>query len=305
LPQPPSLLCGLIGAGIQGSLSPALQEEEARHHGIRLHYQLIDLQSSSRGPEVLPVLIEAARIMRFDGLNITYPCKQLVIPLLDELSEEAEAIGAVNTVVRRGHRLVGHNTDGSGWTWGFRRALPGAELSRVVLIGAGGAGSACADAVLRLGAASLVIVDKDAPRATALAARLNGHFDGSRASATRDLRTALTRASGLIHATPTGMSTTPGLPLPAELLRPTMWVSDVVHVPLETPLLKLARRIGCATADGGHMNVGQALRGFTLFTGREPDAARMDAHFRWLVSSGRPHARHRLGPGPAPPEGCA
>ena len=280
------MLCGLIGAGIQGSLSPALQEEEARHHGIRLHYQLIDLGASTRGADALPALIEAARIMRFDGLNITYPCKQSVIPLLDELSEEAEAIGAVNTVVRRGDRLVGHNTDGAGWSWGFRRALPAADLSRVVLIGAGGAGSACADAVLRLGATHLVIVDKDVPRAMALAARLNEHFDEGRASASADLRAALHRASGLIHATPTGTPNTPGLPLPAELLRHTMWVSDIVHVPLETALLKTAQRIGCETVDGGHMNVGQALRSFKLFTGREPDAARMDAHFRGLVASG-------------------
>ena len=146
-----SLLCGLIGAGIQRSLSPALQQEEARHHGIRLHYQLIDLDASSRGAEALPMLIEAARIMRFAGLNITYPCKQMVIPLLDAVSESAEAIGAVNTVVRTDDRLVGYNTDGSGWSWGFRRALPRADLSCVVLLGAGGAGSACADAVLRLG----------------------------------------------------------------------------------------------------------------------------------------------------------
>jgi shikimate dehydrogenase len=280
----PSLLCGLIGAGIQGSRSPALQEEEALHHGIRLHYLLIDLDASSRGVEALPALMEAARIMRFAGLNITHPCKQSVIPLLDELSEEAEAIGAVNTVVRRGDRLVGHNTDGAGWSWGFRRALPGADLSHVALIGAGGAGSACADAVLRLGAARLVIVDRDAPRAAALAARLNGRFDGRRASASPDLRAALNGASGLIHATPTGVPNSPGLPLPAELLRRTMWVSDVVYVPLETPLLKVARRIGCETVDGGHMNVGQASRAFKLFTGQEPDAARMDAHFRRLVS---------------------
>lgn len=278
-----SMLCGLIGTGIQRSLSPALQQEEARHHGIRLHYQLIDLDASSRGVDALPVLIEAARIMGFTGLNITYPCKQSVVPLLDELSEEAQAIGAVNTVVRTGDRFVGHNTDGSGWSWGFRRALPGADLARVVLIGAGGAGSACADAVLRLGAASLVIVDKDAPRAAALATRLNGHFGGGRASASADLHAALNSASGLIHATPIGMAT-PGMPLPEELLRRTMWVSDIVYVPLETSLLKAARRIGCETADGGHMNVGQAVGGFKLFTGLEPDAARMDAHFRRLVS---------------------
>jgi shikimate dehydrogenase len=289
----PSLLCGLIGAGIQGSLSPALQEEEAGHHGIRLHYQLIDLETAGRGVEVLATLIEAARVMRFAGLNVTYPCKQLVIPLLDELSEEAQVIGAVNTVVRRGDRLVGHNTDGAGWSWGFRRTLPAADLSRVVLIGAGGAGSACADAVLRLGAAHLVIVDTDIPRATALAARLNEHFPDARASASADVRAALHRASGFIHATPTGTPATPGLPLPAELLRPAMWVSDVVHVPLETALLKAAERIGCQTVDGGHMNVGQALLSFKLFTGRGPDAARMDAHFRRLVASGGALARSR------------
>jgi shikimate dehydrogenase len=279
-----ALLCGLIGAGIYGSLSPALHEAEARHHGIRLHYQLIDLDGASRGAEALPGLIEAARIMRFDGLNITYPCKQSVIPLLDDLSEEARIIGAVNTVVPRGGRLVGYNTDGWGWSWGFQRALPGADLSRVVLVGAGGAGSACAEAVLRLGAPHLVIVDREAPRATELAARLNGHADGGRASASRDLQAALDGATGLIHATPTGMPSTPGRPFRVELLRPTMWLAEVVYVPLETELLKAARRIGCRTIDGGHMAVGQALRAFELFTGRQPDAARMDAHFRRLVS---------------------
>jgi shikimate dehydrogenase len=278
------LLCGLIGAGIQRSLSPALQQDEARHHGIRLHYQLIDLDASSRGAEALPMLIEAARIMRFAGLNITYPCKQLVLPLLDAVSDEARAIGAVNTVVRADDRLVGYNTDGSGWSWGFRRALPGADLACVVLLGAGGAGSACADAVLRLGAARLVVFDRDAPRAVALAARLNEHFAGGRASAGTDLRAALEAASGLIHATPTGMAAMPGMPLAEEWLRPAMWVSDVVYVPLETPLLQAARRIGCATADGGHMNVGQAIGGFKLFTGVDADAARMDAHFRRLVA---------------------
>src|SRR6185369_11797418 len=173
-----SLLCGLIGAGIQRSLAPALQEEEARHHGIRMHYQLIDIDGAARGAEVLPTLIEAARVMRFAGLNITYPCKQTVIPLLDVVSNEARAIGAVNTVVREGDRLVGYNTDGSGWSWGFQRELPKADLARVVLLGAGGAGSACAGAVLRLGAGHVVVVDKDAARAQALSVRLNEHFHG-------------------------------------------------------------------------------------------------------------------------------
>ena len=278
------VLLGLIGAGIQRSLSPALHEEEGRHHGLRVHYQLIDLDAAGVGPEVLPELIRVVRVMRFAGLNITYPCKQSVLPLLDALSEEARAIGAVNTVVREGDRLVGYNTDGAGWSWGFRRALPGADLSRVVLLGAGGAGSACAYAVLRLGAGQLVIVDKEPGRARALAAMLNHHFKGARASAAADAARALEGASGLIQATPVGMAAVPGMPLAEALLRSSLWVSEIVYVPLETPLLEAARRIGCRTADGGHMNVGQALGAFKLFTGLDADPARMDAHFRRLVA---------------------
>ena len=139
--SPRKVLIGLIGAGIQKSLSPTLHEEEARHHGIRLHYQLIDLDRTAASVEDLPTLLSAVRIMGYAGCNVTYPCKQAVIPFLDSLSEEAQAMGAVNTVVVRDGKLVGHNTDGSGWAWGFQRALPGADLRRVVLLGAGGAGA--------------------------------------------------------------------------------------------------------------------------------------------------------------------
>jgi shikimate dehydrogenase len=278
------LLLGLIGAGIQRSLSPALQEEEARQHGLRLHYQLIDLAAAGAGTDALPGLIQAARIMAFAGLNITYPCKQLVIPLLDDLSDEARAIGAVNTIVREGERLVGYNTDASGWAWGFKRALPEADLSRVVLLGAGGAGAAVGYAALGLGVSELLIFDAQPSRAAALATSLGAHFRNGKIAPAENLKSTLSSATGLIHCTPTGMLGHPGVPLDEKLLRSSMWVSEIVYVPLETELLKAARRVGCATADGGHMNVGQAIRGFKLFTGREADAARMDAHFRRLAA---------------------
>jgi len=267
------LLLGLIGTGIQRSLSPALHEEEGRHHGLRVHYQLIDVSG-----DVLDGLMTAVRLMGFAGLNITYPYKQAVLPLLDELSEDARAMGAVNTVVRKGERLLGYNTDGAGWAWGFQRALPNAKVGRVVLLGAGGAGSAVAYAALQFGVEDLVIVDKEPARADELAQRL-----GRQARAERDLARALEGAHGLIHATPVGMEKSPGLPVPEKLLRPDLWVSEIVYVPLETELLKAARRAGCATMDGGHMNVGQACRAFELFTGEQADVARMDAHFRQLV----------------------
>lgn len=282
---PVSLLVGLIGAGIQRSLSPALHEEEARHHGLRLHYQLIDLERSGSGVEALPGLIQAARTMGFAGLNITYPCKQAVMPLLDDLSDAARTMGAVNTIVFRDGRAIGHNTDGSGWAWGFQRALPQADLSKVVLLGTGGAGAAIAHAALRLGAARLVLVDREPTRAESLAASLNACYGEGRACAERDLALALRDATGLVHATPTGMDKLPGLPVAAELLRPSLWVAEVVYFPLDTELLKVARQRGCATVDGGGMAVGQAVGAFELFTGFTPDAARMEAHFRRLVAA--------------------
>ena len=278
------ILLGLIGAGIQRSLSPALHEEEGRRHGLQLRYRLLDLGLLGEGNEALPGLLRDAVREGYRGLNITYPCKQAVMPLLDGLSEEARAIGAVNTVLIADGKLTGHNTDGSGWGWGFRRTLPEADLSRVVLLGAGGAGAAVGFAALGMGVTELSIFDLDASRAAALAAGLGSRFAGKKVVQAKDLERAVQAAGGLIHCTPTGMAGHPGMPLPEQWLRREMWISEIVYVPLETPLLAAARRVGCATVDGGHMNVGQALRGFRLFTGIEPDAARMDAHFRRLAS---------------------
>jgi len=277
-----SILCGLIGAGIQGSRSPALHQAEARAQGLELTYKLIDLDVLRVGLDALPRLLNDAVRECYSGLNITFPCKQAVMPLLHGLSEEARAIGAVNTVVIAGGKLTGYNTDAPGWSWGFRRALPGADLSRVVLLGAGGAGAAVAYAALGLGVQELSIFDVDPSRAAALASRLGAQFPGARVVQGQDLKAAMRSASGLIHCTPTGMSGHPGMPLDEKLLRPSLWISEIVYVPLETELLKAARRAGCATADGGHMNVGQAILGFKLFTGREADPARMDKRFRSL-----------------------
>ena len=287
---PRKLLLGLIGSGIKKSMTPAMQEQEAREQGLRLHYQLIDLDRTGAGVADLPQLLNAMRIIGFDGFNVTYPCKQAIIPLLDDLSEEARAMGAVNTVVNRGDKLVGHNTDGSGWAWGFQRALPQADLSNVVLLGGGGAGSAIADAALRIGVGRLTVVDLDATRTQALADKLNTQHGAGRVAASTDIAAALDGASGLIHATPTGMDKSPGMPLPDELLRPSLWVSEIVYFPLETALLKAARSRGCPISDGGGMAVGQAVGAFELFTGLHADPARVDAHFRGMVAAARAQA---------------
>lgn len=285
-PLPPAFLAGLIGTGIQASRSPALHEREGAAQGLRYLYRIIDLDRVAEGPAALPRVLDMAEAMGFGGLNITHPCKQAVLPLLDEVSEDARALGAVNTVVLRDGRRIGHNTDHSGFAEGFRRGLPGAAMGSVVQIGAGGAGAAVAHAALRLGAARLTLVDAEPGRAEALAEGLNAHFGPGRARAGLSAEAAMRGADGLINATPMGMAKYPGLPLPAELLRPDLWVAEVVYVPLETELLRVARALGCRTVDGGGMAVFQAVGAFRLFTGLEPDAERMLRHFRRMIEAG-------------------
>jgi shikimate dehydrogenase len=272
-------LVGLIGAGIQASLTPAMHEREGAEQGLDYAYRLFDLDDLGLGVEALPGLLARAGLDGFAGLNITHPCKRAVLAHLDELSDDARAIGAVNTVVLRDGRKFGHNTDWVGFAESFRRDLPGAALRKVVQLGAGGAGAATAHAVLKLGAEHLVLFDVEINRARELAANLNTRFGEGRAVAVGEFDAAMRDADGLIHATPTGMEKYPGLPLPADLLRPGIWVAEIVYFPLETELLRTARALGCRTLDGSGMAVFQAADAFRLFTGITPDVERMRQHF--------------------------
>lgn len=284
-PTRASVLLGLIGAGLQASLTPALHEREGSAQGISLVYRRIDLDHLRLGPEALPALLVAAERMGFDGLNITYPCKQAVIPLLDELSDDARALGAVNTVLLRDGRRIGHNTDCSGFAEGFRRGLPDAPRGRVVQLGAGGAGAAVGHALLAAGTGQLAIADVFAARATSLAEALAARFGDGRAVTCTDLAAAVACADGIVNCTPVGMTKVPGMPLDAALLHTGLWVADVIYVPLETELLHTARALGCRALDGGGMAVFQAVGAFRLFTGIAPDAARMAHHFAALTAA--------------------
>ncbi len=280
LPLPRTVLVGLIGSGIQASRSPALHEREGAAQGLRCLYRLIDLDVLGPTADALPELLLAARRFGFAGLNITHPCKQLVIPLLDALSDDARAIGAVNTVVLAPDgRAIGHNTDWYGFAESFRRELADAPRSRVAQLGAGGAGSAVAHALLTLEVGELTICDIDTARAERLAAALCGRFGAGRAVARRDPAAAVASADGVVNTTPVGMVGHPGMPLEREWLRPDLWVADIVYFPLETELLRTARALGCRTMAGGTMAVFQAVGAFQLFTGVRPDADRMIRHF--------------------------
>jgi shikimate dehydrogenase len=278
-------MVGLIGAGIGPSLTPALHMAEAKALGLDYLYRTIDLADLGIEPSEIGDLVRSARTLGFDALNITHPCKQLVVEHLDALDDRAARLGAVNTVIFDDRGAVGHNTDASGFATAFRTGLPDAAVTEVVQLGAGGAGAAVADALLTHGVEHLTVVDLNAGRATELARALAARFPTARVDADGidELSVLVPHSDGLVHCTPTGMADHPGTALDPALLHPALWVADVVYRPLSTALLQAARRAGCRTLSGGRMAVHQAADTFTLVTGVRPDLDRMFTSFSSLL----------------------
>jgi len=276
------LRMALVGRGIGLSRTPAMHEAEAAAQGLSCRYGLIDVTTDAAG---LAGILDRAEGEGFAGLNVTYPYKQQVMPLLHELSDAARQVGAVNTVVFRDGRRFGHNTDFRGFAGALSEGLPDADLSSVLLIGAGGAGGAVGHALRDLGAAEIAILDTRPKAAEALAAAIRAA--GGRARAVADAAEAAGQAAGIVNATPVGMAKLPGLPLDAALIRPGHWVADIIYFPLETELLRHARALGCRTLGGEGMAVLQAVRAFELFTGRPADPERMRRTFRSFDAEGQ------------------
>lgn len=269
------LLTGLVGEDIGASRSPWLHEREAEALGVRLIYMLYDLASADEGPESLAQILQAAKRMRFSGLNITHPYKQRVMNLLDEVSEEAVRIGAVNTVAIREGRSIGYNTDCLGFAESLRRGLAGEKFDTVLQLGAGGAGSATSYALLEHGTRLLQIHDVDGHRAQALVTNLASIFGSEKVEVAGDIGAAASSADGIVNATPIGMTGHDGTPLPLQLVGAGQWIADIIYFPLETELLRHARALGCRTLDGVAMVVFQAAAAFEIFTGLRPDPERM------------------------------
>jgi shikimate dehydrogenase len=274
----PPILVGLLGRGIQSSRSPVMHQREGARLGMRFTYTLIDFDRLGLPDAALGEILAAAERLGVAGVNVTHPFKQSVIAHLAELSPEAAAIGAVNTVVFGKGSRTGHNTDCWGFAESFREHMQGCPLDSVLQIGAGGAGAAVAHALLELGAVRLGIFDTDHDRSAKLAERLAARF-GKAVQPIAALETALAHASGIVNTTPIGMDKYPGTPVPAASLEPRQWVADIVYFPQETELLRLARGIGCRTVAGTGMAVYQAVKAFELFTGVTPDRAAMTGHF--------------------------
>ncbi|GAA4106683.1 shikimate dehydrogenase [Enteractinococcus coprophilus] len=286
----PSYLMGLIGEGVRPSLTPPMHEREATAQQLRFVYRPIDLTELNLPATAVGDLLQAGIALGFNAFNITHPCKQLVLKYLDHVDPAAQRLGACNTVLIDDGKLIGYNTDRSGFASALALELPDADLTDVVLLGAGGAGAAVADALVGAGTKRLSIIDPQPERAQILADQVQ-HAQpvgsaleiqvGSPADATR----WIPQATGLVNASPVGMFSHPGLPVDVDLLDAGMWVADIVYRPAVTELIAHASALGCAVMPGKAMAVGQAADTFQLVTGMVPDRQRMYAHLNELVAS--------------------
>jgi shikimate dehydrogenase len=248
------------------SLSPAMHEAALGALRITGHYVALDVP-----PTGLAAALAALRGSSAWGANLTIPHKEAALALTDELSEEARAIGAVNTLVKREGRLVGLNTDGRGFNAALAEA--GVEVAErdAVVLGAGGAGRAVAFALCEAGA-RVSVWNRSPERAAALAHdfRLRALDDDALAGAVRTARL-------LVNATSVGLKAPEDSPLPAGVLPRDGWVCDIVYRPLETRLLREAKAAGLGTVDGLGMLVHQGALALEAWTGREAPVALMRA----------------------------
>lgn len=281
-----SVLVGLLGQHIQESRSPYLHETEADALGLRLIYRLLDTATPSLAGIDPKQLTDAAELLGFAGLNVTHPYKQWALGIASERTDDAALAGSTNTIAFRNGRRVAHNTDLYGFERAFSRNLAGVAHRTCLQIGAGGAGGAVAVALLRSGIERLRIFDTDTARTASLVARLSATFGLARIEALNDLESGLARVDGVVNATPIGMESHPGSPIPLDALQPSMWVADIIYFPLETALLGHAKSVGCRTMNGTGMAVFQAARAFEIFTGYVADEERMLEALRACVTHG-------------------
>jgi shikimate dehydrogenase len=273
-------LTGLIGYPIAHSASPAMHEEAAAALGLACHYQLIEIAGAGRAQ--LRDLLDGVRRLGFAGVNVTFPYKEAVVDLLDELAPEAAAMGAVNAVVVRDGRMIGHNTDTTGFARAAESLVTESGHGEVAVIGAGGVGKAIAFALAGLGVAGIRIFDADGARAEQLATLLHAH---EHISVAATVAAALDGAAGIVNGTPVGMLPNRDTPVPPDLLHERLWVADAVYSPLWTPLLTAAKKKGARVMTGRELAIHQAADGFRLFTGFAPSVDVMGAAFDGVMAA--------------------
>lgn len=251
-----------------------MHEQAADALGVRCHYHLIEVAGADR--EALRGLLDGVKRLGFAGVNVTFPYKEAVIDLLDEWSPGAAAVGAVNVVVVRDNRLIGYNTDTTGFARAAKDLVADSPPGIVAVVGTGGVGKAIAVALAGLGVPEIRIFDTDRVKAGNLASLLRTRGNIIVAKSIAD---ALHGAVGLVNATPVGMLPSLGSPVPDALLHDGLWVADAVYSPLWTPLLMAAKAKGARVMTGRELAIYQAADAFELFTGLTPSVIEMGNAF--------------------------
>jgi shikimate dehydrogenase len=262
-------LLALVGQPVDHSLSPAMHNAAFAADGLDLVYICLDVD-----PDDLPAAVRGLEALKFRGFNVTMPHKRAMIPLVDELDEDARISGAVNTVVIEASGLRGFNTDGGGMVMACKEA--GIDLSgkSVLLLGAGGTAAAIAVAFGKAGVGELHIANRSVEHAAYLRDKLHG--TGMKGLVVHPLDT-LPDAEIVINATPLGMKEGDLLPVPPDYVREGRGFCDVVYRPgTETPLVRLARERGVPVVAGDRMLLYQGVLAQKLWTGREPNVKAMD-----------------------------
>ena len=267
-------LFAVLGHPVSHSLSPAMHQAAFRALKLDAVYTAVDTPPASLRP-----ILKALALAGVDGLNVTVPLKEAVIPLLDRVEMRARAIGAVNTIVIRGRRTTGHNTDGAGLLQALRELGWRPRAGEAVLLGAGGASRAAAWELSRIRGLRLTIANRRPERARGLAQWLRRQRPGARVEAVPLRRAPVRTAQLLINATTLGMKPSDPLPIDPSKLQRGAVVYDLVYH-RQTRLVNAARRRGCVAANGLSMLLYQGAESFRLWTGRRPP---LDAMRRALI----------------------
>jgi len=264
----------LIGHPVAHSLSGAMQQAAFDELGIDARYELWD-----RAPIELVDAVGELRTDEFLGANVTIPHKERVVPMVDRLTEEASATGAVNTITREGRRLIGHNTDVAGFKVALDRLVGRQKMPRqAVILGAGGGARAVVFGLIREGFQRVIVFNRHLHRAEGLVK----HF--GRTAAHMELRAMpwhesiieaeIAKTKLLINATSIGL-TADASPVPTDALTEELLVLDLIYA--RTRLLRDAEAVGAATSDGELMLLHQGAAAFTLWTGQPAPLERMQA----------------------------
>ena len=261
-------LAAVVANPIKHSISPFIHNqafEATNTNGVYLAWEV-------EGTDLAETVANIRRFQMF-GINLSMPYKEQVIPYLDQLSEEARLIGAVNTVVNREGTLIGYNTDGKG----FFKSLPSFKISgkRMVLLGAGGAAKAILAQAILDGVDQIFVfvrsasIEKTRPYLEKLQNETGFKADLFALEDVSELQARITDSDLLVNATSVGMDGV-SLPIPASVLLPEkLLVADVIYQPFETPFLKWARNQGNHAVNGLGMLLYQAAEAFQLWTGKE------------------------------------